>query len=148
MKLLCITIILIVVIAIIVVFTQQSTENFTQGYNYLIAGCIQKCEQDQLRNDPFFVPLQEGGYMANSYCEQMCASEYNKNNINPCIKTFPSSGACMVRKPSYQAKPLTWCRYFDEQYFPIKNKNFDLIGNDVKTVNPNVVFDCNSNYPI
>ena len=84
-------------------------ENFTQGYDYLISGCIKKCELDLLRKNPYFVQLQEGGRMTQNYCRMMCASEYNKHNPPT---GFPNGGACRLRKPPYYKCPHLKCRYF------------------------------------
>jgi len=50
-----------------------------QGYDYLVSSCVQKCEVDLLRKNPFYVQLQEGGYKAQNYCRDVCSLEYNKN---------------------------------------------------------------------
>lgn len=125
--------VLLIAVALVAAFYPRK-EKFTQGYNYLISGCIQKCELERLHRDPYFVQLQEGGYMTKSYCEQLCATEYNKNKMYETPQ-FPSGGACMLRRPSYHKCPLKRCRYFG-----CPNKRFDLIGNDVKTVNPDAIY--------
>jgi len=125
MKMLMIILFIILFVVVAIIFCSKK-ERFTQGYNYVISECIRKCELDHLRKDPFYVPLQEGGYMTQSYCEQVCAAEYNKNENTG---GFPNCGACMVRRPPYSKCPLQMCRYFG-----CPNKRFDVIGNDVKTV--------------
>lgn len=129
-------ILLIILFALYLVCLSKA-EGFTQGYNYLISGCIQKCELERLHNNPFYQTFEDGGYMTKAYCEQLCTSEYNKGNITG---GKPYQGACMLRNPSYVEKPLKWCRYW-----MCPNKERKLVGS-VKNVGP---VDCkDSLYPL
>ncbi len=96
-----IVIVVIAIVATIVYLTRSRKEYFVKGYDYLIDGCIKKCELDLLRKNPFFVQLQEGGRFTQNYCRQICASEYNKGTPN----------RCRLRKIPYHICPLQKCRY-------------------------------------
>lgn len=129
--LIILAVVFLIILIVIISCSCKKAEKFTQGYNYLIAGCIQKCTLGLERRNPFYND-EEGGYFSSGACERMCAAEYNKNNISD---GFPSGGACMVRKPSYKKCPMTFCRYFQGSQKNCPNKNFDLIGNDVDMKN-------------
>lgn len=100
MNTICISLV-VLVLAIIVILSCRGKENFVQGYDHLIAGCIKKCESDILRRDPFFVQLQEGGRFAQNFCQQACATKFNRGNCD----------GCRLRVPSYTDVPLKKCRY-------------------------------------
>jgi hypothetical protein len=64
-------------IVIVIVFTLlNKTEGFVKGYDALYDGCIQKCEMDLLRRNPYFVQLQEGWEQINKYCIAECGKAY------------------------------------------------------------------------
>jgi len=116
MKLLICFGLVFILMLIVVSCTCGKKENFTQGYDYLISGCIKKCELDLLRKNPFFVQLQEGGRMTQNYCRMMCASEYNKNDTpdeNASLQNKQNS--CQLRKPSYYECPLQRRRYWNHK---------------------------------
>lgn len=68
----------IVALVILYFAIVSKKETFTNGSDAPIARCIQKCEMSMLQKNPYFVHLQEGRRMTNSYCRQMCAAEYNR----------------------------------------------------------------------
>ena len=75
-----IVIFMILIALYLLVWKVSKKEGFVQGYDYPISGCIQKCEMDLLRNNPYYVPLQEGWLNANKICRELCVAEYNRSS--------------------------------------------------------------------
>ncbi len=97
---------IILLVVLYIYMSMSRREHFTQGYDYLISGCIKKCELELLRQNPYFTQLQEGGRMTQNYCRMVCATEYNKNN--PKVEGV---SPCQLRKPPYHQCPHSKCRY-------------------------------------
>ena len=71
-------IILLLIILFIIIIYSNKTENFTQGYNYLISNCIRQCILDYNNKDPYFNAYEDDGFFATEYCENKCKNRYNK----------------------------------------------------------------------